>query len=865
MLIRWTLFIFCLSSAAWALQSSPDLSERLSRALQTKVTFGAYSMMQDSGYDSFCEANQVDRGALPITLDKLQETMSTLVTEYYSQGRNSLEIFNQERGKVQPWGTYFSDSAFPLIFPILILAGFTVIFYLFTCFWIFLRQVCCVQKKVSADTGRDCWRLSMLSVVLLGVFLIGLSVAFGVYVVRSIDHMPIVQCLTYRFHGDVVVGLKSSSMNFIGLNGILALSQSTAVSLDAINGAVKAAGLNIKNANLSTKADQMFSSYVTFVDSINPESLKTLSPLDPSKTFFPDTVSRSKQLFKVDLMAEITSIYNLGIFADQAAKTVETISAVEVAGLKKSLTELDTATSILVKLLNSYKRQITKDYDIVEIRRIALAAMIIGFCIFIFLGIVFLALLYLNVEKKKIAWARYLNYIILLLKTLFLLLFLAYTFLSIGLSQIINFLCYAGPKLMKEEAYNTYLNPRHRQMHAIIRNCLGPMATGSMAQIIEVPANLDRLNYLVSTSGLFLKHKGSIAAGSWAGSRMVNTLADKYGMKESDSVFAGGLGIDAAMELANSKIGCAKDEFRYVGKCNATYTKSQSGDSFSQALNQGYCMEALSTSSSNYDGRYMLSSCVTDAAVKRDNLVGSIIRSINDYRTKTANLRTMYQSSFTTQQSLMSSLQTVSPDLQTVSDAFSSAGSIAQEFDGTLTNSLNCTLIKEYGLQGLNLVCLQLGPPVVIQTILATWISVVFFFYILCMFCGLRGYFNEQEEEARAEGQAVIYKVARDDEIMSDREKEKEKEKDGKWLEGNRSELVQVTVPPEMKKKESNPYTAPAQTPEENRAIKYVDEESHPKPVINIPEEFQKANQPKEDKAEKLNSGTKKIRMGPVT
>ena len=80
----------------------------------------------------------------------------SLVTDYYKQGRASLELFIQTNREARPYSQYFSDSGFPLVFPVMVLLALALLMFLFFIVWIIAgirAAICGVNSAIRSISG----------------------------------------------------------------------------------------------------------------------------------------------------------------------------------------------------------------------------------------------------------------------------------------------------------------------------------------------------------------------------------------------------------------------------------------------------------------------------------------------------------------------------------------------------------------------------------------------------------------------------------------------------------------------------------------------------------------------------------------
>jgi hypothetical protein len=411
-------------------------------------------------------------------------------------------------------------------------------------------------------------------------------------------------------------------------------------------------------------------------------------------------------------------------------------------------------------------------------------------CIIV-LYIVYFLIIYMNVKKEKWLGVRWITYTILIVKIVFCIGVLGYAAFAIMVANVINYSCYAMGKLLTDKEYNRYLNPNSKEVMNVITACLGPEPTGSLitANEAEFLPNNAKLTALTGTSSLFNQNKAGIMSTppTWFGKTVKERIEARKNLRESDSSAAGDNGIDATITRFNSAVSCVNDEFMYFGKC--TKQVSQPSDTATAFLNSGYCMQATTTSSSKYQNRYLTTSCVTDSSVK-GGLAGNIINSISDYQTKSQALYDEYMKTFTHQEALINKLKSVENDLQTLSNGFLRVNSILDVTGGDMEKALTCTLFREHTLLSMNVFCIFLGHYYMIHTMIIVNLSIIFFFYTLFLFCGIRVGDIEREKHTPKDSAALVYRVD-DLDIETDKEKLKPapgKEKD----EEGRKERIQT-------------------------------------------------------------------------
>jgi hypothetical protein len=382
-----------------------------------------------------------------------------------------------------------------------------------------------------------------------------------------------------------------------------------------------------------------------------------------------------------------------------------------------------------------------EDFSIATTKRVATITAIVCIICIIVLYIVYVVILYMNVEKEKWLKVRWINYVILLIKIIFNIGILVYSALTIMIANIVNFTCFGLNKLVTDKEYNHYLNPQAKEIRRMIDACIGPNPTGSLIAISteEGPEYLDYMNAISGVASLFDQFKTKIGSSppTWYGKELRTLMQSRVSLEVSDSSLAGENGIDEAIKYFNSKVSCANDEFAYFGKCTKA-SVSTSSDAFSKDAGSGYCMQATTTSTSKYASRYASSvSCVTDSRVK-SGLAGNIIDSIQDYKLKSQSLLDEYANTYNKQVAVMTKLNSLNSELSTLSTAFADINAVMNEVGGDMSTALSCTYMRRQTIIAINVICVELGGPYMIHTMLIVNLSVIFFFYTLCLFCGIR-------------------------------------------------------------------------------------------------------------------------------
>ena len=303
-----------------------DPRARAERILQTTVQFGSYIATQDENVDRFCKDKGIDPFSYYSTVEVLEAKIPSYFSSNYQQGRTAWENSWKDVGTELHWGTYFSDSAFPLIFPMFIIIGLTVIFYFVVIFWMIFRNSCCVKKEEDLAKNTKMWFISIWSIVILGLLSMGLIAAWAVYAIRSVQAMPSVKCMIYHLHGRVNQGFKSDKGNFIGLRGVQYMTQQVVGSLGGIASVGSTNANDIIAAGLPPKATDMRSTYSAFLSGITPDDYMVKSPRDPAMTFSADLMMNNQAVFRTTLQKEITDLNDLAAWyrahwAEVAGKT----------------------------------------------------------------------------------------------------------------------------------------------------------------------------------------------------------------------------------------------------------------------------------------------------------------------------------------------------------------------------------------------------------------------------------------------------------------------------------------------------------------------------------------------------------------
>ena len=738
---------------------------RTERVLAATVQFGSYSATQDGDVDRFCKDKGINPDSYYTTVEILEAKTPSYVSDNYQQGRTAWQNVWKDVGRNSHWGTYFKDSWFPVIFPMFIIIGVTVILLFFFIFWFIFRDRCCVQKKEDMAKNSKLWFFSILGLVILGVVSMGLIAAWAVYAIRTVNTIPAVKCLVYHLHGRVNIGVKSDKANFIGLKGIQYTIGQIVGSMSKIPDVGAANADAVINAALPAKAVDMRSGYSSFVSGINPEDYLVKSPRDPAMTYTADLLMNGQELFRKTLQQEINDLNSLAVNVDKAAKLIKN-NSVDTAAATNSFNSLFYKLDTVILKTDQLKRFVTTNVDADAVSQIAIATVIVTIaCMFVF-WFIFMVILYLNVEKNSCLCGKYINYLILIITTLFLIALSIYATASIMLSQSLNLGCDFIVRTLKDYDFNLQMNPQNLNMKEVIEQCVGPRSKGDLSSLIPSSTSYEQLNTLVSQSAAFEALKANITSTNTFGKLLQAQIQDKLDLKVDDSASAGTNGLASYIDYFNQQTSCARDEYRYVGKCTAGNTVSLTGHTFDQSLNQGYCMEALAIPTHNFENRYSTVACVTDSSIKAAgaaNPVKKLVDSITDYRAKFTTFKTRYDTALAKQNDLVTALNSVKDPLTALSNAFSGPSEISRNFGGPISSAFNCSTMRDETIATGMVICTELGPPFILQTILVVWMSVVFFFYIICMFCGLRARYIE---EVADKGPGDIYKVDNDENVI---------------------------------------------------------------------------------------------------
>jgi hypothetical protein len=748
------------SSVCWP--SHEDSTGRAKRLLQT-VTIGSYTAEYDAGYTQYCTSQGINIDELEIPLAELQGKIGSAITDYYKEGRAQFEEFIQTERQKFDVAAYLRSNGWPLVFPVLVVLAASILFSILFCVWICLRNSWKPQCLKKFETGKNytrCWYTALWGTLILGFICIVLAIVFGAFVVTSISKSNKLQCYVFQFSDEVINGVDKNGHFFLGLDGIGDLMRKLSAGIDGSSQAVKDTSPALMNSGLSLLSGELAASHRAFLNGLNDEGMKVISATGIAQAkFTTDLMAEKAKVFRETLDQEVSDIVRLAGYVELAGKGLTKIypNHKEYSLHAKFLWDkVDTSSDTIIL----GKDAITKDLSIERLKTTARTVFSIGIICIIVLYIVYVVILYFNVEKEKWLTIRWINYAILIIKILFNILILVYSGLAIFLANLFNFGCFAALKLIADQPYNQYLNPRAKEIRRMVDACIGPNPTGSLIAISteEGPEYLDYMNAISGVSSLHDTLKTKIGASTWYGKGLLATITNRRDLKESDSSSSGENGINEAIKYFNSKVSCANDEFAYFGNCTKA-SVSTSSDAFSKDAGTGYCMQATTTSTSKYASRYASpASCVTDSKVK-SGLAASIIDSIEDYKIKAQSLLNEYTNTYNKQDAVMTRLNSLNTQLTTVSSSLAEVNSILNEVGGDVSTALSCTYMRRQMIIGINVVCVELGNYYMIHTMLIVNLSVIFFFYTLCLFCGIRIGDIERERLAAPTAQNLPFHV----------------------------------------------------------------------------------------------------------
>ena len=219
------------------------------------------------------------------------------------------------------------------------------------------------------------------------------------------------------------------------------------VSLASMQPSAASTASKITNEALGPKAATLLSDFGAFIAGLNVADYAIKSASSATGTFTPDLAFKNFEIFRIDVQKEISALNNLAL---SLVATDSTLRTFDFAQTNSLLSSLERRINVNIETARVGLNISTKRFDVDWTSNAGLSWLIIVVVIFSVLLIAFVVFLYMNVEKNKWLWGRLVNYAILLIKTILTILVLAFAGASIAISQLVNFLCYAGPKMMED-------------------------------------------------------------------------------------------------------------------------------------------------------------------------------------------------------------------------------------------------------------------------------------------------------------------------------------------------------------------------------------------------------------------------------
>lgn len=720
---------------------SGDVRARARRALQATVGNHVIpSLKDDADVKKYC--TDVDIG-----VDDWKNYNQDDFEDASAKTSSSHGQFRDEWLEIIKVGTTKAGAAkiikaisFPAIFPAFVLCLIFLGMFIWFLVWLCVRN--CGDKK---PVFYDCtlrWfkspevakRVLVWTMIICFICFLILYVFWLIWIGLVIKEAKHVTCTISASHAALVGGLDTTSeFDFPGLLGVYDMLDQLRSGIAGIDSSLKTEVAKIDSAVMTTKRNELSSSYTTLENAelASPDKYKVMSAQGSSgASWTPDILSNSYALFKTPLKTEVK------LLSDLMSSLVSIRSFLPNANTATFTTDLNNLEAQIAKTEKDFldlKKTAKRIPTRAELNRVVYGitiTILILMIIWVIYGSVFFTNAFLYQKWLNCRWINYILFGLLLFGGILINLFA--TFEVIG-ANVLNVTCYTVNQAYNDDNFiDKFAKPTDRS-YKLVKSCIAPSANGTLDGLYTTSTKTDQFDDLIQSSK---KYQDAKLDFDLFGEQLSANLTKRYNMEESDSTLAGDNGIDKAITSVNSLIASDNDKIVYsntaaITDCtNNGFTVSKTIDPSSEKVGiDKYCISLKTKSNTNYLSRYS-----GTQPVSANTPLNSLMISVDDYQTKINNFRTEFAKFTDKENAAKAEILKSKVALDKLNVAFTKMNSIIADYGGNFFKSLDCGIMSqeirrlEYGM------CVKMGPPYMVHTAISVWLGILLLL-VSCFYC----------------------------------------------------------------------------------------------------------------------------------